>query len=155
QCQRCVGGVSRCGDSAGAAQPVPGKDDDGNGKSKAMRQMRDADFVDYARLSYRQIRHHKRYVRRIESMPKKLICQECGGRGGEIDVVIPESGQGPWVSCGWCEGVGFVTPWLRGRWLRTRRANLDSPRKPWISGAGTNSDRVQTDTRNPGVSTDS
>ena len=50
-----------------------------------------------------------------------LTCQDCGGAGGEIEVVIPETGQGPWTQCGWCEGTGVVTPKVRGAWLHMKR----------------------------------
>jgi DnaJ-class molecular chaperone len=61
--------------------------------------------------------HHLRYKRHIEAMPRKLVCQDCGGMGGETDVIL-DDGTGPWEECGWCEGTGFVTPHRRGQWLR-------------------------------------
>lgn len=74
--------------------------------------------VDYAKLHWRQHQHHLRFARRVKA--SKLICQECGGGGGETDVIL-DDGTGPWEECGWCEGTGFVTPWLRGWWLRLKR----------------------------------
>jgi hypothetical protein len=51
---------------------------------------------------------------------KKLACQECRGEGGWREIIDPEIG-GPWYPCEWCEGSGFVSPDLRGRWLRCKR----------------------------------
>lgn len=65
--------------------------------------------------------HYERYKRFVERIKPQLTCQECGGSGGEIDAVL-DYGQGPWVDCGWCEGTGLVTPWIRGQWLRWKRA---------------------------------
>lgn len=76
-------------------------------------------MTDYAKvLEYRR-RHHERFVRFVEA--RKLTCQDCGGGGGEVDVVLPETGQGPWMECGWCEGTGYMTPWERGQWLKYKR----------------------------------
>lgn len=69
------------------------------------------------RLSY-QRRHHERYVKRIEC--EGLVCQDCGGAGGYKEVIL-DDGSGPWFECGWCEGTGKVTRWLRGLWLRCKR----------------------------------
>lgn len=77
--------------------------------------------ADYGRLRWRYQHHHARFQRYVTSLRRKLPCQECGGMGGEI-IPILDYGQGPWESCGWCEGTGLVTPWLRGQWLRLRRA---------------------------------
>jgi len=74
--------------------------------------------IDYAKLSYRRTEHHKRFVKRV--LQTKLICQECRGLGGEREVIL-DDGSGPWIECGWCEGTGYVTPWLRGMWLRMKR----------------------------------
>jgi hypothetical protein len=75
--------------------------------------------LSYAKLDYRTRQHHARLRLRVESMPRKLVCQECGGMGGWTEVVNPEIG-GPWFECGYCEGLGYVTPWMRGQWLRLR-----------------------------------
>jgi hypothetical protein len=75
---------------------------------------------EYWRDSYYIRRHHERFVRYVEAMPRKLICQDCGGAGGEIEVVL-DFGEGPWEECGWCEGTGLVTPFLRGMWLAYKR----------------------------------
>lgn len=50
----------------------------------------------------------------------KLICQECGGAGGETEPIL-DDGSGPWFECGWCKGTGFITPKLRGLWLRMKK----------------------------------
>ena len=75
--------------------------------------------VNYARIAYKQARHHERFVRRVEATDRKLICQDCSGRGGAINAIFMN--QGPWEECGWCEGTGYVTPWIRSAWLRYRR----------------------------------
>lgn len=75
---------------------------------------------DYARSDYRWRSHHIRFKCHVEAMPRKLVCQECRGAGGET-VPVLDYGEGPWEACGWCEGTGYVTPWLRGFWLRLRR----------------------------------
>jgi hypothetical protein len=76
--------------------------------------------IDYAKFWAKQRYHHERYKRRVESMPRKLPCQACHGMGGEIEPVL-DTGEGPWEECGWCEGTGLLTPWLRGLWLREQR----------------------------------
>lgn len=76
--------------------------------------------TDYARFAYQCNAHYQRYKRRIDAMSRKLVCQECRGSGGWIEPIL-DYGQGPWEQCGWCLGTGYVTPWLRGMWLRCRR----------------------------------
>lgn len=78
-------------------------------------------MTDYARLAELSRRHHERFVRYVTSHPRKLICQDCGGAGGWVEVVLHETGQGPWIECGWCEGTGYITPYLRGMWLRFKK----------------------------------
>jgi hypothetical protein len=73
---------------------------------------------DYVRYAYQTHAHHVRYARYVEA--HGLICQECGGRGGHIEPVL-DWGQGPWEPCGWCEGTGKTTRWLRGLWLTEKR----------------------------------
>ena len=53
-------------------------------------------------------------------MSKELICQECGGGGGWIEIIL-EDGTGPKEICGWCDGTGIVTPAIRGEWLRLKK----------------------------------
>ena len=77
--------------------------------------------INWAKYDYYNREHHKRYVRHVEAMPKPLICQSCGGAGGETEVIDWWIG-GPWVECGWCEGTGYVTPHRRGEWLRCMKA---------------------------------
>lgn len=72
---------------------------------------------DYTRINYVWRQHHQRYVRHVEV--DGLTCQSCRGYGGWTDVIV--DGQGPWEPCGWCEGTGKVTRWLRGMWLRYMR----------------------------------
>lgn len=52
--------------------------------------------------------------------PIKLVCQECHGAGSYIEPCL-DYGEGPSFNCGWCNGTGFVTPYLRGLWLRYKR----------------------------------
>ena len=73
--------------------------------------------IDYARLGWYYRHHHGRFTRFVES--RKLTCQDCGGRGGYTDIIV--DGLGPWEPCGWCEGTGYVSPWLRGQWLKWKR----------------------------------
>lgn len=82
--------------------------------------MTKAGAVDYARMDNEWARHHTRYVRFIDSMPRKLICQECGGVGGYTEACL-DDGSGPFFGCGVCESTGYVTPWMRGQWLRWKR----------------------------------
>ncbi len=75
---------------------------------------------DYARSSCYAQRSRKRYRRHVENMPVKLFCQECSGEGGFTEVIL-DDGTGPWFTCGWCEGTGFLTPHGRGTWLSIKR----------------------------------
>lgn len=74
---------------------------------------------DYAKASYRYRAHHLRFESRIAN--SRLVCQECGGAGGRTDPIL-DYGEGPWDECGFCEGTGKVTPYLRGLWLRYKQA---------------------------------
>lgn len=51
---------------------------------------------------------------------RRLGCPECGGSGGYTEAVI-DYGQGPFISCGWCDGTGEMTPEQRGEWLRWKK----------------------------------
>lgn len=73
---------------------------------------------DYARLDYQQRQHHARFAARVAN--DGLLCQECRGSGEYHEIISMELG-GPWFPCGWCEGTGKVTRWLRGRWLQWQR----------------------------------
>ena len=55
-----------------------------------------------------------RYKRLVER--EGFTCQECGGAGGEGDVVM-DYGQGPWMPCLWCQGLGKFTRFDRSQWL--------------------------------------
>jgi hypothetical protein len=85
--------------------------------------------VDYPRRNYEWQRHHERYVRHVETMPRKLPCQECGGMGEEVADRFDFGGDdvGPimfnlYEPCGFCEGTGLLTPWMRGWWLSMKKA---------------------------------
>ena len=80
---------------------------------------------DYAKLDYVANNHHQRFKAFVAK--HGLTCQECGGLGGEVEPIL-EYGQGPWLSCGWCEGTGSVTRWGRGAWLRFRKDCKDTKR---------------------------
>lgn len=47
---------------------------------------------------------------------RHLICQECRGAGGYIEVIL-DDGSGPHIPCGFCGGTGEVTSKQRGLWL--------------------------------------
>ena len=64
--------------------------------------------------------HRRRLRAFIDRMARKLVCQECSGAGGHVEPVL-DCGQGPFFECGWCEGIGFVTPHRRGLWLKMKR----------------------------------
>ena len=91
------------------------------------------DVVDYPRLDQYRRQHHARYVRYVDQ--HGLMCQDCGGAGGEIEIISLELG-GPWFDCGWCEGTGLVTRWIRGLWLRSmkdyKRAKNDPENILWM-----------------------
>ncbi|MBD3354296.1 MAG: hypothetical protein GF364_22630 [Candidatus Lokiarchaeota archaeon] len=56
----------------------------------------------------------------MESRRPQLLCQECGGSGEHYDYVPGDPCGIPFV-CGWCEGTGLVTPYIRGQWLKYKR----------------------------------
>ncbi len=68
---------------------------------------------------FKHAEYHRRHLVRYRAYIKEhgLICQECGGSGGYKEVVC-DDGTGPWYDCGFCEGTGYVTRWMRGQWLR-------------------------------------
>lgn len=76
-------------------------------------------MVDYAKIDYQYQTHHQRFVHRVETTGDSLLCQECGGAGGWIEIVY--EGSGPWEPCGFCEGTGKTTRHLRGVWLAYKR----------------------------------
>lgn len=78
---------------------------------------RNRDNPNYQRMDYVHQQHHLRYRAYVKR--HGLICQECGGAGGEVER-INELG-GPCWPCGTCEATGQVTRWGRGRWLRWKR----------------------------------
>ena len=77
--------------------------------------------MNYTKFFYNQHRHHERYKNFINSMNKKLVYQECGGMGNYIEPVL-DYGEGPTFSCGFCEGTGYLTPYMRGQWLKWKKA---------------------------------
>lgn len=81
-----------------------------------------AQAPDYAKLDWYYEQHHRRFRARVEQRRPRLICQECRGGGGWTEPIL-DDGTGPWEPCGWCESTGYVTPWVRGLWLR------EQPRK--------------------------
>ena len=83
----------------------------------------------YSRLRWLTSQHHKRYKIYINNMVRPLICQDCHGAGGKNEVVLPETGQGPWYECGFCEGTGYVSPWVRSLWLRMKKEEKRVGRK--------------------------
>jgi hypothetical protein len=84
---------------------------------------------DYARADWKHQQHVRRYIARAEQ--GRLACQECGGLGGWVEGWICD-GQGPYETCGFCHGCGYVTRWMRGQWLRWKRAV--KPQKQRLEG---------------------
>ena len=74
--------------------------------------------IDYKRMDYYWAKHHERYKNRVSN--GNLTCQECRGDGGWKETIL-DDGSGPWFGCGYCEGTGRITPWLRGMWLKFKR----------------------------------
>lgn len=81
---------------------------------------------DYAKLDHKFRAHHQRFVAFVTTNYQKLHCMDCGGAGGEVDVIDPWLG-GPWIPCEWCEGTGLMTPHLRGLWLQTKNKQNETP----------------------------
>lgn len=77
-------------------------------------------LYDYSKLAHYQKQHFERLKRYIESLPRQLVCQDCAGAGGYKEAVL-DDGSGPWFECGWCEGLGVITPHRRGLWLRMKK----------------------------------
>lgn len=84
----------------------------------------------YARESHERRAHHQRFVRYVTNRKPLLSCQECHGEGGYTEIIDYEIG-GPHYECGWCEGTGYVTPHLRGEWLKYKR-DIRAARKAGI-----------------------
>lgn len=76
--------------------------------------------VNYKREDEYRRRHHQRLKAYLDKATVKLFCQDCGGAGGEIEPVL-DDGSGPFYICGFCEGLGIVTPHMRGLWLGWKR----------------------------------
>lgn len=71
----------------------------------------------HARYAYYREQHHERYEKYVKE--HGLLCQECGGAGEYADDWIDHCPI--MLFCGWCEGTGLVTRWLRGEWLKYKR----------------------------------
>jgi len=91
-------------------------------KFEARRQLARAHGSDHSVYAwwYWANNHHARYKRFVESMKRKLVCQDCGGEGQHWEDAVDY--YNIYVPCGWCEGTGYVTPWIRGAWLAMKRA---------------------------------
>jgi len=76
-------------------------------------------IINYTKLTYQMTSSYQRYKRRVEAMPRKLYCQECRGSGEHFEDRIAEHDL--MSSCGWCQGTGLLTPWMRGQWLKEKR----------------------------------
>ena len=74
--------------------------------------------INLDKLAYYWQSHHKRFQRFVEL--NGLICQECGGLGGDTDPIL-DDGTGPWEECHCCEGTGKITPHQRWLWLKMKR----------------------------------
>ena len=76
--------------------------------------------TDYAKIGYQWTAHHQRWRARVEQRKPQLVCQECHGAGGETEPVL-DDGSGPFIQCGWCEGIGLVDGSRRAEWLNSKR----------------------------------
>ena len=74
--------------------------------------------INYVKLASDSQRHHERFRKFVEK--SKLTCMECGGAGGFKEVIL-DDGTGPWDECWSCEGTGYMSPHMRGQWLRWKR----------------------------------
>lgn len=73
----------------------------------------------YIRMYFYHNARHQRFVAYVNE--NGLFCQDCRGMGGEHQPML-DDGTGPWDECGWCGGTGLTTRWLRGVWLRMKKA---------------------------------
>jgi hypothetical protein len=80
------------------------------------------DHPNYRRMDYVYRQHHMRFKAYVAR--DGFVCQSCGGAGGWVETIC-ELG-GPWMDCGWCEGTGKVSRWLRGLWLREMKRERQS-----------------------------
>ena len=87
---------------------------------------------DYARRDWWCKQHRARYRKRVEGRVPPLVCQECGGSGGEVVPVFMD--QGPFEECGWCGGTGLMDSWRRGEWLRWKRSLLTEGKNEAMPG---------------------
>ena len=87
----------------------------------------DYDGFDYNRLDYYSRCHRERRKRFVQSMLHPLHCMECGGSGKELVDSIDFGDdsvsiiQSIYDDCGWCNGIGLMTPHERGMWLTMKR----------------------------------
>ena len=88
-------------------------------------------MIDYKKMDYQYQQHHERFRRRVEA--GQLLCQECGGSGQYVAEYFDYCAR--YEDCGFCEGTGKVTPWLRGLWLRFKRQGRKGKggRKGWVT----------------------
>ena len=73
--------------------------------------------INYEKLNWKFLHHLQRYKKYIKK--NGLICQECGGSGELLYDRI--DWHNLYEICGWCEGTGKVTRWIRGVWLRMKK----------------------------------
>ena len=73
----------------------------------------------YTKMDYAYTQHVRRYRRRVEAQPRKIVCQECRGCGELFEDRI--LGHDLTITCGVCCGTGLLTPWMRGQWLKWKR----------------------------------
>jgi len=52
-------------------------------------------------------------------MKKSLPCQECGGYGEYVEEYIDKYPR--YETCGFCKGIGKVSPKIRGLWLQMKK----------------------------------
>jgi len=80
----------------------------------------------HARAAYVYRQHHSRFEANVTSRKPRLVCQDCGGKGGHIEHIAEHISA--LEECPWCEGTGYVTPHLRGTWLAMKREERNNDR---------------------------
>ena len=75
---------------------------------------------DYAKADWKYANHRRRWTLHVLNRRPRLLCQACGGAGGFVEPIL-DDGTGPFETCGYCLGVGYISAWLRGYWLREQK----------------------------------
>jgi len=89
------------------------------------------------KTAYRHRDHVDRYKRYVLSRTPRLVCQECRGRGEVVEDIIDFGDEGVYlpyemtIPCGWCQGTGYVSPYMRGFWLRWKMGEKNRDKSKW------------------------